>query len=81
MVLAYDGSHSVSIFIFILSVYATLSFLHLHHVQGAMATSTWIDLLTASHSNIVVAFAVKAATAAVTMVHVMTTVRALSRSL
>ena len=35
---------AVGSYLFILSIYATLSYLHLHHhVQGAPATATWID--------------------------------------
>jgi len=39
MVMAYDGSYSV--FIFILSIYATLSFLYLHRVEIATAINGW----------------------------------------
>jgi len=35
---------AVGSYLFILSVYTTLPCLHLHHVQGAPSTATWIDL-------------------------------------
>jgi len=35
------GSYTLFLFLFI---HATLSYLHLHHVQGAPETATWIDL-------------------------------------